>query len=299
VDSGVGFESDSCSGSYEAKDASKGSKFKEKLVSALSPESSRKHEGSPKKIKSSNSPITSPQIGSLVKRSKIEDDGDCDTTSLNLSPSIRFIDASSSYELGQGVLGQGVSSETIGDSRTDCTPQPEDNWSEGLDTVRKRLEDEDEVVEAQVHQQPDQTVDSFSTTSGPISIIKGTLTTNTTTGSVEDCESVVDQTMAHTPASIHSGTGTLLSEDSVLSQESSTRSDLSVSIAGATVSENESFGLESTNDDSLGNDDEKMISQTKEIQEEAFNHNLANRVTENDEINQPIDSSHVMRGSED
>merc|ERR1719400_361681 len=85
VDSGVGFDSESCPGSYES---GKGSKLKEKLVSALSP----------KKMKSSNSPQgSSPQT--IMKMSKNEDDN-CEMSSLNLSPSICFIDASSSYELG-------------------------------------------------------------------------------------------------------------------------------------------------------------------------------------------------------
>merc|ERR1719471_301564 len=63
VDSGVGFDSDSCSGSYENKsfdDGKKASKLKEKIVAALSPESLRKktdnQEISPKKKKSSVSP---------------------------------------------------------------------------------------------------------------------------------------------------------------------------------------------------------------------------------------------------
>merc|ERR1719445_2750091 len=80
VDSGVGFDSDSCSGSFENKSFEEGkkSKLKEKIVAALSPESLRKrsdtHENSPKKKKSSVSPSASPNIGSLIKRSKIEDD---------------------------------------------------------------------------------------------------------------------------------------------------------------------------------------------------------------------------------
>merc|ERR1711978_221393 len=80
VDSGVGFDSDSCSGSFENKsfdDSKKSAKLKEKIVSALSPESLRKRpesgENSPKK-KSTVSPSASPNIRSLVKRSKIEDE---------------------------------------------------------------------------------------------------------------------------------------------------------------------------------------------------------------------------------
>merc|ERR550525_1639404 len=49
----VDFDSESCLGSYES---GKGSKLKEKLVSALSPESMRKSEGSPKKMKSATAP---------------------------------------------------------------------------------------------------------------------------------------------------------------------------------------------------------------------------------------------------
>merc|ERR1719507_2183967 len=61
IDSGVGFDSDSCSGSFEAKsfdDNKKPTKLKEKIVSALSPESLRKKsetsDNSPKKKKSAS-----------------------------------------------------------------------------------------------------------------------------------------------------------------------------------------------------------------------------------------------------
>ena len=263
VDSGVGFESDSCSGSYEAKDSCKGSRLKDKLVSALSPESSRKSEGSPKKLKSSSSPGTSPQ--SIVKRSKIEDD-DCEMSSLNLSPSIRFIDASSSYELGRG-----TSSETLGL----VTPQPDEHWSEGPETARRATEEE--VVQAQVHQQD---LPAQPLIEGPISII-GSLAGP----SHSDTESAEDQNTPHTPASILSGTGTLVSqltmqceeshlsiesheshvsqeshntEESNRSQGSDSPSELSISLAGATVSENESFGLDSSNDEVTANDEERV-----------------------------------------
>ena len=287
VDSGVGFESDSCSGSYES---GKGSKLKEKLVSALSPESLRKSEGSPKKMKPSNSPQgSSPQT--IVKKSKIEDD-DCEMSSLNLSPSIRFIDASSSYELGGA-----TSSETLGDCRPGShVSQTEDNWCEGLETTRRG---EEEVV-VQVHHEDD-TVKGFA--DGPISII-GTIASNPP--SLSDSESA-EQMTAHTPASVFSATGTVLSQptphsdstpqfeastqseatvnpDAIMpsettlpydaaaqsdatsqsentiqsevrnhSMDSSSRSDISLSLAAATVSENESFGLDSTNDEASAN----------------------------------------------
>ena len=109
VDSGVGFDSDSCSGSFENKsfdDCKKPTKMKDKIVSALSPESLRKRpelsDSSPKKKKSTVSPSSSPIVGSLIKRSKIEDDAS-ELSSINMSPSIKFIDASSSYELGLGL----------------------------------------------------------------------------------------------------------------------------------------------------------------------------------------------------
>merc|ERR1719192_189243 len=284
VDSGVGFDSDSCSGSYES---GKGSKLKEKLVSALSPESMRKNEGSPKKMKPSNSPQgSSPQT--IMKKSKIEDD-DCEMSSLNLSPSIRFIDASSSYELGQA-----TSSETLGDCRPGShVSQTEDNWCEGSETARRG---DEEVVEVQVHVHEDHTVQGFA--DGPISII-GTSTSNPP--SLSDSETSVDQTTtAQTPASVlsvlsrptgqpdstpqfeadaqseatvhqdanqHSemtlpydvaqqSDATSQSENTIQSEvgshsaeDSSSRSSFSVSLAAATISENESFGLDSTNDE--------------------------------------------------
>merc|ERR1719150_1491069 len=276
VDSGVGFESDSCSGSYES---GKGSKLKEKLVSALSPESLRKSEGSPKKMKPSNSPQgSSPQT--IMKKSKIEDD-DCEMSSLNLSPSIRFIDASSSYELGQA-----TSSETLGDCRPGShVSQTEDNWCEGSETTRRG---DEEVVEVQVHVHEDHTVQGFA--DGPISII-GTSTSNPP--SLSDSETSVDQptpavlsrptgqpdsspqfeadaqseATVHQDANQHSemtlpydvaqqSDATSQSENTIQSEvgshsaeDSSSRSSFSVSLAAATISENESFGLDSTNDE--------------------------------------------------
>ena len=282
VDSGVGFESDSCSGSYES---GKGSKLKEKLVSALSPESLRKSEGSPKKMKPSNSPQgSSPQT--IMKKSKIEDD-DCEMSSLNLSPSIRFIDASSSYELGGA-----TSSETLGDCRPGShVSQTEDNWCEGSETARRG---EEEVV-VQVHHEDD-TVKGFA--DGPISII-GSIASNPP--SLSDSESV-EQITAHTPASVFSAPlsqptphsdstpqtvhpdatlrsettlpydvtlqsdATSQSENTIQSDvrnhslESSSRSDISLSLAAATVSENESFGLDSTNDEASANAEDTLQS---------------------------------------
>ena len=276
VDSGVGFDSDSCSGSYES---GKGSKLKEKLVSALSPESMRKNEGSPKKMKPSNSPQgSSPQT--MMKKSKIEED-DCEMSSLNLSPSIRFIDASSSYELGQA-----TSSETLGDCRPGShVSQTEDNWCEGSETARRG---DEEVVEVQVHVHEDHTVQGFA--DGPISII-GTITSNPP--SLSDSETSVDQTTtavlsrptgqpdstpqfeadAQSEATVHQDANqhsemtlpydvaqqsdaTSQSENTIQSEvgshsaeDSSSRSSFSVSLAAATISENESFGLDSTNDE--------------------------------------------------
>ena len=290
VDSGVGFESDSCSGSYES---GKGSKLKEKLVSALSPESLRKSEGSPKKMKPSNSPQgSSPQT--IMKKSKIEDD-DCEMSSLNLSPSIRFIDASSSYELGGA-----TSSETLGDCRPGShASQTEDNWCEGSETTRRG---EEEVV-VQVHHEDD-TVKGFA--DGPISII-GTIASNPP--SLSDSESV-EQMSAHTPATVFSATvlsqptphsdstpqfeantqseetvnpeatlqseatlpsdATSQSENTIQSEirnhslDSSSRSDISLSLAAATVSENESFGLDSTNDEASANAEDTLQSSCTE-----------------------------------
>ena len=296
VDSGVGFESDSCSGSYES---GKGSKLKEKLVSALSPESLRKSEGSPKKMKASNSPQgSSPQT--IMKKSKIEDD-DCEMSSLNLSPSIRFIDASSSYELGGA-----TSSETLGDCRPGShVSQTEDNWCESLETARRG---EEEVV-VQVHHEDD-TVKGFA--DGPISII-GTVPSNPP--SLSDCESM-EQMSGHTPASVFSATAlsqptphsestpqfeastqseatvnpdatlqseatltydvapqsdaTSQSENTIQSEvrnhslDSSSRSDISLSLAAATVSENESFGLDSTNDEASANAEDTLQSSCTE-----------------------------------
>merc|ERR1712106_666455 len=88
------------------------------------------------------------------------------------------------------------------------------------------------------------------------------------------------------PSSVHTpGTDTLFNDDfaSMNSQtsddfpskysnreDSSSRSDTSVSLAGATVSENESFGLDSTNDEQTGNDDEtetiRQSEETKTVQ---------------------------------
>ena len=165
VDSGVGFDSDSCSGSFENKSFEEGkkSKLKEKIVAALSPESLRKrsdtHENSPKKKKSSVSPSASPNIGSLIKRSKIEDDVS-EMSSINLSPSIKFIDASSSYELGLG-----VSNETL-----------EEHWSDGAVTVRENLQKEDDsqmmssIIEADVHELSEEKAEAEESV-GPISII--------------------------------------------------------------------------------------------------------------------------------
>jgi len=303
VDSGVGFDSDSYSGSYENKsfdDGKKSSKLKEKIVSALSPESLRKRsdagECSPKKKKSNVSPNASPNTGSLMKRSKIEDD-DFEMSSLNLSPSIRFIDASSSYELGPGM---NLSSETLRDGRQSITPRPDDHWNEGAETVRELNIDteqtsgvendpdseqdkegsiNDRLVEAQVHHMPimrDESLDDFV---GPISIIGATLdveeeevekesikSDSESTFGVSKVSSSNQHSSAHTP-----GTETLFNDDfaSINSQtsddiplklstkeDSSSRSDTSVSLAGATVSENESFGLDLTNDEQTGNDDE-------------------------------------------
>jgi len=304
IDSGVGIDSDSYSGSYENKsydDGKKPSKVKEKLVSALSPESLRKRsdagECSPKKKKSNVSPSASPNTGSLIKRSKIEDD-DFEMSSLNLSPSIRFIDASSSYELGPGI---NLSSETLGDTQHSITPRPDDHWNEGAETVRELHADMDDkphtvdnnvkseldkegslhdtLVEAQVHCMPMMRDDSLDEFVGPISIIGATLDVEDDQQEKDSLQSDSESTFGvskisggNLPSSVHTpGTETLFNDDfaSMNSQtsddvpfkysnkeDSSSRSDTSVSLAGATVSENESFGLDSTNDEQTGNDDE-------------------------------------------
>ena len=291
VDSGVGFDSESCPGSYES---GKGSKLKEKLVSALSPESMRKSEGSPKKMKSSNSPQgSSPQT--IMKMSKNEDDN-CEMSSLNLSPSICFIDASSSYELGGA-----TSSETLGDCRPGSVSPTEENWCEGSETARRG---EEEVI-VQIHHEDD-TVKGFA--DGPISII-GTISSNPP--SLSDSESV-EQITSYTTTSVFSAANTVLSKsiphstpqfeanseseatvnpDSSLRSEatlpddvqphsdatsqsentiqseagnhsldSGSRSEISLSLAAATVSENESFGLDSTNDEASTNADNTLQS---------------------------------------
>jgi len=310
IDSGVGIDSDSYSGSYENKsfdEGKKSSKLKEKIVSALSPESLRKRsdagECSPKKKKSNISPSASPNTGSLIKRSKIEDD-DFEMSSLNLSPSIKFIDASSSYELAPGIT---LSSETIGDNHQSITPRPDDHWNEGAETVREAHADQSEnpqpmdaddvksaldnveslhdtLVEAEVHNLPMMKDESLDDIVGPISIIGATLDVEDDQPEIDSLQSDSDSTFGLSKQStghIHTpGTETILQEDfiSMHSQTSeevpfrfsnkeclSSRSDTSVSLAGATVSENESFGLDSTNDEQTGNDDEtETIGQSEE-----------------------------------
>ena len=284
VDSGVGFDSDSCSGSFENKsfdDSKKSAKLKEKIVSALSPESLRKRpesgENSPKKKKKSTvSPSASPNIRSLVKRSKIEDEAE-DRSSLNMSPSIKFIDASSSYELGLG-----LSSETLDDTRSSPRLQ-DDNWNEGAETVREKtvtitsdlvpvVEESDKaVVEVEVHE-PDTSHNDHDLGQdpvAPISIIgasveadpeadkeslvselSNTVSFDTKRPVTQETEEGKDATkdahLAQDVSSLHSQTseGTGCGTGSLSSKDES--SEISVSYAGATVSENESFGVQST-----------------------------------------------------
>ena len=275
VDSGVGFDSDSCSGSFENKsfeEGKKSSKLKEKIVSALSPESLRRRpesrENSSKKKKSSVSPGASPNIGSLIKRSKIEDDIS-EISSINLSPSIKFIDASSSYELGLG-----LSNETLEDS---VTPRPDDeHWNEGTETVRENIQKEEDqmqssIIEAEIHELSEEK-DEADDVVGPISIIGATLdveeeeevekeketeppidiqvTDLTPVVEVVEVEEMKEEMKEEEIFSLDSRT----SEELASSLSSKEESELSVSYAGATVSENESFGVEtssplSTNDE--------------------------------------------------
>ena len=281
VDSGVGFDSDSCSGSFENKsfeEGKKSSKLKEKIVSALSPESLRRRsesrENSSKKKKSSVSPGASPNIGSLIKRSKIEEDIS-EMSSINLSPSIKFIDASSSYELGLG-----VSNETLEDS---LTPRADDeHWNEGTETVRENIQKEEDdahmhssIIEAEIHELSEEKAEGEDLV-GPISIIGATLdveeedevaeenkvveedededeetTESHTNNPATDQPAVVeDENLPEEIFSLDSRT----SEEVASSLSSKEESELSVSYAGATVSENESFGVEtssplSTNDE--------------------------------------------------
>ena len=278
VDSGVGFDSDSCSGSFENKsldDSKKPTKLKEIIVSALSPESLRKRpessESSPMKKKCSPSPNASPNVRSLIKRSKIEDDAS-ELSSINLSPSIKFIDASSSYELGLG-----LSSETLEDTRTSPRPDEPLSWNEGAETVRENTKvanesvakpsDKSVEVQVQIHESLSEIEDHDEVQVGPISIIGANL----------DADQANLQTSLHSSPSPHSSISEhsicdtniipqtdsnedkkdiieggdhlkdIVSEDGAcsLSMSSKDESELSVSYAGATVSDNESFGVES------------------------------------------------------
>ena len=280
VDSGVGFDSDSCSGSFENKsfdDCKKPTKMKDKIVSALSPESLRKRpelsDSSPKKKKSTVSPSSSPIVGSLIKRSKIEDDAS-ELSSINMSPSIKFIDASSSYELGLG-----LSSETLDDTRV--SPRLDDNWNDGADTVRENINNKTDmeadvqdlsIVEVQIHeahQDISLIIEEEGDVTGPISIIGANLDVDevdpdktsllsdlseTVTCDTKSLQKVMteDSNLAQDIYSVTSRT----SEEAPCSLSSKDESEISVSYAGATVSENESFGVDSPSTTESTNDDD-------------------------------------------
>ena len=299
IDSGVGFDSDSCSGSFETKsfdDSKKPTKLKEKIVSALSPESLRKKsetpESSPKKKKSA-SPNVSPSVRSLIKRSKIEDESE-EISRINLSPSIKFIDASSSYELGLG-----LSSETLDDTRV--SPRADDDtWHEGAETVRENAEvkhdvsigSDQSVVEVQVHEpieshepEEDSSVIVEEVT-GPISIIGASVDTeamelektsllsqaiscDTMTNDSRDKNMTEDANLAQDIFSLNSQTSDETPAPSLSSKDGSEMADSSVSYAGATVSENESFSVqsypESTNDEENEEDTDDKTETIKSV----------------------------------
>ena len=99
---GASSANDNCKANKPLEETKKGSKLKERIVSALSPDSMRKrsesHESSPRSSKSAaGSPVATAGIGIQMKHTPMEDEM-CSMTQLNISPSIRFIDASS-YEL--------------------------------------------------------------------------------------------------------------------------------------------------------------------------------------------------------
>merc|ERR1712106_976411 len=123
------------------------------------------------------------------------------------------------------------------------------------------------------------------------------------------------------PSSVHTpGTETLFNDDfaSMNSQtsddfpfkysnkeDSSSRSETSVSLAGATVSENESFGLESTNDEQTGNDDETETigqSETKTVQHQDLVYATSSRAdssSESDFETEEVKYTSLMHGNLD
>ena len=306
IDSGVGFDSDSCSGSFENKsfdESKKPTKLKEKIVSALSPESLRKKpetsESSPKKKKSS-SPNVSPSVRSVIKRSKIEDEVE-EVSRINLSPSIKFIDASSSYELGLG-----LSRETLDDTRVSPRAD-EDAWNDGAETVRENtdtkpdfisLGSEPSIVEAQVHvpvskyDQEDVSEEFAGEGAGTISIIGSSLdaededktsllsqpiSCDKLTNDCRDKNMTKDANLAQDIFSLNSQTSDEAPGASLSSKDGSEIS--SVSYAGATVSENESFSVqstpESTNDEEHPSDTDDKTETIKTV--------IAQADAENDE----------------